>query len=258
MEKGRDITEGGAKYNSTGGATFGIGTLVDSLAAVKYMVYDKKLCTARELYDAVSANWEGYELLRQRVINEAPHYGNGDPYADELASWAIDLFTGRLNSYVGARGGHRAGIYSAGAHVLQGFQTYATPNGRRSGEPVSDGASPSQGADRKGPTGVARSIIALHPYNFGNGLQFCMKFHPAGVRGKDGTEKLRHFVSAFFDEGGMQIQYNVVDSDTLRQAQARPEEYRDLVVRVAGFSAYFVEICKDLQDDLINRTDIRV
>ena len=150
------------------------------------MVYDKKLCTARELYDAVLANWEGYELLRQRVMNEAPHYGNGDPYADELASWAIDLFTGRLNSYVGARGGHRAGIYSAGAHMMQGFQTYATPNGRRSSEPVSDGASPSQGADRNGPTGVARSIIALHPYNFGNGLQI---LHEVPSRKRARTKK---------------------------------------------------------------------
>jgi pyruvate formate-lyase/glycerol dehydratase family glycyl radical enzyme len=256
MESGCDITAGGAKYNSTGGATFGVGTLVDSLASIKYMVYDKRLCTARELYDAIMADWNGYELLRRRIMNEVPHYGNGDPYADELASWAIDLFTGRLNSYVGVRGGHRAGIYSAGAHVREGSRTHATPNGRRSGEPVSDGASPSQGADRNGPTGVARSVIALHPHNFGNGLQFCMKFHPASVRGQDGTEKLRQFVSTFFDEGGMQIQYNVVDSDTLKQAQARPEEYRDLVVRVAGFSAYFVELCSDLQNDLINRTEI--
>lgn len=256
MESGRDLMMGGAKYNSTGGATLGVGTLADSLAAIKYIVYDKKLCTARELYNAVLANWEGYELLRQRIINKVPHYGNGDPYADELASWAIDLFSSRLNTYVSARGGHRAGIYSAGAHIMHGYQTYTTPNGRRNGEPVSDGASPSQGRDTYGPTGVARSIIALHPYNFGNGLQFCMKFHPTSIRGENGNEKLWQFVSTFFNEGGMQIQYNMVDADTMRQAQARPEEYRDLVVRVAGFSAYFVELHRDLQDDLISRTDI--
>jgi pyruvate formate-lyase/glycerol dehydratase family glycyl radical enzyme len=258
MESGRDLMIGGAKYNSTGGATLGVGTLADSLAAIKYMVYDRKLCTAHEIYDAVLANWEGYEPLRQRIMNEVPHYGNGHPYADELASWAIDLFSGRLNAYVSARGGHRAGIYSAGAHIMHGYQTHATPNGRRSGEPVSDGASPSQGSDRNGPTGVAKSIIALHPHNFGNGLQFCMKFHPTTLRGKDGNEKLQQFVSTFFDEGGLQIQYNMVDSDTLRQAQASPEDYRDLVVRVAGFSAYFVELHKDLQDDIISRTDIHM
>lgn len=256
MEKGADITAGGAKYNSTGGATFGVGTLADSLTAIKYMVYDKRLCTARELHDAVLANWEGYELLRRRIMNEAPHYGNGDPYADELAAWAIDLFSGRLNSYVSARGGHRAGIYSAGAHMMQGYETHATPNGRKSFEPVSDGASPSQGADTCGPTGVARSILALHPHNFGNGLQFCMKLHPTSVRGPEGTNKLRQFVSAFFTQGGMQIQYSVVDSETLKEAQAKPEEYRDLVIRVAGFSAYFVELYRDLQNDLIRRTDI--
>ncbi len=258
MENGRDLTAGGAKYNSTGGATYGLGTVFDSLAAIKYMVYDKKLCSSRELYDAVMANWEGCEPLRQRIMNEVPHYGNGDGYVDELASWGIGLFSGRLNSYVSARGGHRAGIYSAGANILQGRETHATPNGRRSGEPVSDAASPSHGADRNGPTGVASSIIALHPYNFGNGLQFTMKFHPTSLRGRDGTEKLRQFVSAFFDQGGMQVQYNVVDSDTLRKAQAKPEEYRDLVVRVAGFSAYFVELCRDLQNDLIKRTDIQL
>ncbi len=258
MENGRDLTAGGAKYNSTGVATLGVGTLFDSLAAIKYMVYDKKLCSARDLYDAVMADWEGHEQLRQRIINEVPHYGNGDAYVDELGSWAIGLFTDKVNSSIGARGGYRAGIYSAGAHVAHGYQTYATPNGRRSGEPVSDGASPSQGCDRNGPTGVANSIIALHPYNFGNGMQFCMKFHPISLRGKDGNEKLRQFISAFFKEGGMQVQYNVVDSKTLRQAQAKPEEYRDLVVRVAGFSAYFVELYKDLQNDLISRTEIQI
>ena len=258
MENGRDMMLGGAKYNSTGSAILGIGTLADSLAAIKYMVYDNKLCTARELYDAVMANWEGYEPLRQRMINEVPHYGNGDPYADELAGWVADLFSSRTNAYVSARGGHRAGIYSAAAHIPTGYQTYATPDGRRNGQPVSDAASASQGADKNGPTGVVKSILTLHPSNFGNGLQFNMKFHPSALQGKEGTEKMKQFVETFFDEGGMQLQYNVVDSDTLRKAQASPDDYRDLVVRVAGFSAYFVELYEDLQNDLIIRADIQI
>ncbi|NLM46160.1 MAG: hypothetical protein GX200_05110 [Firmicutes bacterium] len=255
MESGRDMMLGGAKYNSTGSACIGIATAIDSLVAIKYLVYDKKICTARELYDAIMANWEGYELLRERARNEVPYFGNGDPYADEIASWVSDLFTTRINNYIGPRGIHRAGIYSAGANVQQGYLTYATPNGRKAGEPVSDAASPTQGADKNGPTGVIASNIALHPYNYGNGLQFNMRFHPSSVEGEEGTAKLKQLVETFFELGGMQLQYNVVSADTLRKAQANPEEYRDLVVRVAGFSAYFVELYKDLQDDIIRRTE---
>jgi formate C-acetyltransferase len=258
MENGRDMMAGGAKYNSTGVAILGVGTIADSLSAIKYMVYDKKLCPAQELYDAVMANWEGYELLRQHIINKVPHYGNGDPYADELAGWVADLFSRRANTNEGPRGKHRAGIYSAAANIIQGYKTFATPDGRRNGQPLSDAASASQGADKSGPTGIAKSILALHPSNFGNGLQFNMKFHPSSLRGEDGNKKLLQFVSTFFNEGGMQLQYNIVDSDTLRKAQANPEDYRNLVVRVAGFSAYFVELYEDLQNDLISRTDINM
>ncbi|MDR2664726.1 MAG: hypothetical protein LBC21_00415 [Oscillospiraceae bacterium] len=255
MESGRDMMLGGAKYNSTGGAAIGMATAIDSLLAVRYLVFDRKLCSARELYDAVMANWEGHESLRQLAINDVPYYGNGEGYADEIASWVSDLYSGRYNSYIGPRGGHRAGIYSAGIHVAFGYGTHATPNGRKAGEPVSDGISPSQGADRCGPTGVARSVIAIHPRNYGNGIQFCIKLHPSSVAGREGNEKLRQYIQAFFDEGGMQVQYNVVSSDILRQARENPGEYRDLVVRVAGFSAYFVELHGGMQNDLIRRTD---
>jgi formate C-acetyltransferase len=256
MESGKDIMLGGAKYNAVGGAAIGIGTCIDSLIAIKYLVYDKKICTARELYDAVMANWEGYEPLRQRAVNEVPYYGNGDSYADEIAGRVSSLFADRYKSYVGPRGTHNIiGIYSAGAHIMVGHDTGATPNGRFAHEPVSDGASPTQGADKNGPTGVARSILAMHPEKYNNGLQFCMKFHPSCVEGSEGTAKLHHFIHTFFEEGGMQIQYNVVSADMLRDAQKNPEEYKDLVVRVAGFSAYFVELSDAIQNDLIRRTD---
>jgi len=255
MENGRDLMLGGAKYNSTGGAAIGMATAVDSLIAIKYLVFEKEICTARELYDAVMANWEGHEVLRQRVVNEVPYYGNGDPFADEIAGWVSDLYSNRYNSYIGPRGVHRAGIYSAGIHVAFGYGTYATPNGRKAGEPVSDGISPSQGADRAGPTGIAASIIAIHPSNYGNGIQFCIKFHPSSVQGESGTEKIRQYISAFLEQGGMQVQYNVVSSEMLKQAQKNPDEYRDMVVRVAGFSAYFVELHDGMQNDLIRRTD---
>jgi pyruvate formate-lyase/glycerol dehydratase family glycyl radical enzyme len=258
MESGHDMMWGGAKYNSTGVATMGVGTLVDSLSAIKYMVYDKKLCSARQLYDAVMANWKGHELLRQRILNEVPHYGNGDPYADEIASWALGVFSRKANSLVGPRGQHQAGLYSAAANVPYGYMTWATPNGRRNGEPLSDAASPSHDTEKNGPTGVMQSILSLDPSQFGNGLQFNMKFHPSSVAGSEGNEKLRQLVSAFFAQGGQQVQYNVIDSNVLRAAQTKPEDYRDLVVRVAGFSAFFVELYEDLQNDLIARTEICV
>ncbi|HYX05932.1 MAG TPA: pyruvate formate lyase family protein, partial [Bacteroidales bacterium] len=256
MENGRDMMHGGAKYNSTGTVILGIATAVDSLSAIRYMVYDKKLCTAKELYDAVMADWKGYELLRQQVVNEAPHYGNGDPYSDEIASWVADLYTSRTYTYENSRGKYRPGIYSAGAHVLHGYQTWATPDGRFNGQPISDSASPSRGAIKNGPTGVARSILALNPSNFSNGLQFNIKFHPSSVEGAAGTEKMKQFIKSFFKQGGMQLQYNIVDADTLKQAQANPDDYKDLVVRVAGFSAYFVELYEDLQNELINRSEV--
>lgn len=258
MESGHDMMWGGAKYNSTGVATMGVGTLVDSLAAIKYMVYDKKLCSGRRLLDAVLADWKGHELLRERIKNEAPHYGNGDPYADELAGWALGLFSGKVNSHVGPRGVHQAGLYSAAANIPYGYMTYATPNGRRDREPLSDAATPSNDSEKNGPTGVMRSILALDPSRFGNGLQFNMKFHPTSLQGAEGNEKLRRLVEAFFEQGGQQVQYNVIDSKVLRAAQAKPEEYRELVVRVAGFSAYFVELYEDLQDHLIARAELCV
>jgi formate C-acetyltransferase len=258
MENGKDMMLGGAKYNSTGMAILGVGTIVDSLSAIKYMVYDKKLCKAKELYDAVIADWEGHELLRERIINEVPHFGNGDLYADELATWVADLYSNRVNSYKGPRGGYRAGIYSAGAHVLYGYATWATPDGRHTGQPISDSASPSQGIVKNGPTGIARSILALNPSNFGNGLQFNMKFHPSSLKGEQGTEKMKQFIRSFFDQGGMQLQYNVVDAETLRQAKESPDDHRDLVVRVAGFSAYFVELYEDLQNEIITRSEVNI
>ncbi|MCQ2451517.1 MAG: hypothetical protein MJ075_00060 [Oscillospiraceae bacterium] len=255
MESGRDMMVGGAKYNSCGFAVKGLGTAIDSLAAVRYLVYDKKLCTARELYDALLNNWEGCESLRQAAKN-APAFGNADPYVDELASWLSDMFSQRVSGYTGPRGPFQAGAYSAGGHVASGYRVPATPNGRRSGEALSDGASPTQGADRCGPTGVAGSILALHPERYWNGIQFNMKFHPSCVQGQEGIEKMRSFVQSFFRMGGTQVQYNIVSSDTLRKAQANPDEYRDLVVRVAGFSAFFVELVPDLQNDLIRRTEV--
>ncbi len=255
LESGKDMVYGGAKYNSTGLACHGVGTAVDSLSAIRYLVFDKKLCTGQELLDAVCNNWEGAEHLRLAAVNEAPKFGNGDPETDALAAWLSNLFTRRVNRMSGPRGGFRAGIYSAGGNLATGRATWATPDGRHTGEVVSDGASPTHGADKNGPLSVLRSILSLNAENYHNGLQFCIRFHPSCFSRSDGIHKFRAMLETFFREGGMQLQMNIMDADTLRDAQAHPEDHRDLVVRVAGFSAYFIELHRDLQNDIILRTD---
>lgn len=256
MESGKDVMNGGAKYNSTGNAGIAIGNIADSLAVVKYMVYDKKLVTARELYDAVMTNWEGKEELRQRILNEAPHYGNDDQYADQFARWASDVYGNAINSATGPRGRWAAGLYPVTAHVLFGMFTGASPDGRKAGEPLSDGISPVQQLDRNGPTATLKSVVAIDQKKFSNGTLLNMKFHPTALANEGGKEKLISLIKTYFALGGMELQFNIVSSKVLRAAQQNPEEHRDLVVRIAGFSAYFVELFKASQDDIIRRTEL--
>ena len=258
MEKGADVTWGGAKYNSTGCSGIGCANVADSLSAIKYLVYDTKRYTPREFYDAVMSNWEGLEPMRQVVRNEVPRYGNGDPYVDELAQWAMDVFADRIREGTGPRGRFRPGIYPVSAHIAFGDRTFATPDGRLAHEPLSDGVSPEQGLDKNGPVAILNSVSMLHHDHFTNGTLLNMKFHPKALEGEDGAKKLRILLETFFQKGGMHVQYNVVSSETLRKAQSNPDEYKDLVIRIAGFSAYFVELYKELQDDLIRRTDIQM
>ena len=256
MEKGMDCTWGGAKYNSYGGTASGLATIADSLTAIKYMVFEKKLCTAREMYDAIMANWEGYEELRQTIINEVPHFGNADPYADEMMKWVCDTYYEICKKCYSERASvYKAGLYSAADHIAQGYTTWATPDGRRTGEPIADAASPVQGRDRNGPTAVCISATCYDHKKFVNGVCLNLRIHPSALNGEDGKQKLRQLTQAYFNRGGLEIQYNIVDAETMRAAQKDPESYRDLVVRIAGYSAYFVELGRDGQDDLIRRTE---
>ena len=255
LESGTDCTSGGAKYNSCGSASVGVGTVGNSLAAIKWAVFDEKICTAQEFFDAWMAGWEGHEDLRQKVINKAPHYGNGIEWVDELTAWAMDVYAQKYNSGEFRRGKMKAGLFSVSAHIPMGKGTIATPDGRLGGTPLSDGISPSQATDKFGPTPILHAAAGLNQSEEYNGTLLNMKFHPNAVVGDEGREKLIRLVQTYFNQGGMHIQYNVVSSDTLRDAQKHPDQYRDLVIRIAGFSAYFVELYKELQDDLISRTD---
>jgi formate C-acetyltransferase len=256
MENGMDVTKGGAKYNSTGMSGIGSSNVGDGLSVIKYLIYDTKKYSSREFYDAVLSNWEDNEPMRQEVLNVAPHFGNDDPYADELTVWATDIFSEYANQGVGSRGNYRPGLYPVSAHVAFGKMTAATPDGRMAQEPLSDGVSPKQGLDKNGPVAVLKSVGKIHHINNGNGTLLNMKFHPKTMEGAETTDKFIDMVQTYFDMGGMHLQYNIMGSDTLRAAQENPEAYKDLVIRVAGFSAYFVELYKDLQDDIISRTDL--
>ena len=256
MEQGKDIVCGGAKYNSYGSTAVGLATVADSLTTIRYMCFDKKLCTTRELYDAFMANWEGYEVLQQQILSQVPHYGNGDPYADEQMQWVVDAYYDMCKECYSNRSRiFKGGMYSAASHVAQGYTTWATPDGRKAGVPIADAASPAQGRDCCGPTSVLSSALSFEHGKFMNGLALNIRIHPSALSTEEGVQKLRTMTQTYMDQGGMEVQYNIVSSETMRAAQARPEAYRDLVVRIAGYSAYFNELSLDCQNDLISRTE---
>jgi formate C-acetyltransferase len=256
MEKGKDVVAGGAKYNSYGGTATGLATLADSLSTIKYMCFDKKLCTTRELYDAWMADWKGYEVLRQRILAEVPHYGNADPYADEELKWCVDLYYRLCQECHSTRSKvYKSGLYGASDHVAQGYITFATPDGRRTGEPLADAMSPAQGRDKNGPTSVFESTVTFDHHNYMGGIALNLRLHPSVLSNEAGMTKVREMTKNYFENGGLEVQYNVVDTDTLREAQKNPSAYRDLVVRIAGYSAYFIELGTDLQNDIISRNE---
>ena len=256
MEQGIDCTAGGCKYNSYGGTAVGLATIGDSLTTIKYMCFDKKLITTRELYDAVMANWEGYEPLRQRILTEVPHYGNADPYADEELMWVVDLYYSICKGFSSQRSRvYKGGMIGASEHIQQGEASWATPDGRRAGDPTADAISPAQGRDRSGPTAIFSSSAGWDQSRFMGGLALNLRMHPSVLSGDDGVTKLRDMTKEYFANGGLECQYNVVDTDTLRAAQEAPGSYHDLVVRIAGYSAYFIELSEEMQNDIISRNE---
>ena len=256
MESGKDVTWGGAKYNEYGGTATGLATVADSLSAIKYMCFDHDYCTLREMYDACMANWVGYEELQARVIKEAPHFGNGDDEADAMMDWVTNAYYEMCKGIYSKRTKtFKAGLYGASDHVAQGYVTWGTPDGRQNPNPIADGASPCQGRDTNGPTAVLASANKYQHNKFMDGMALNIRIHPSALSRQDGIDKLRELTKAYLAEGGMEVQYNVVSTETMKDAQIDPEKYRDLVVRIAGYSAYFVELNKDQQDDLISRTE---
>ncbi len=258
MESGRDVTQGGAKYNSTGMAGIALGNAADSLQMISHLVFETKKCTAAELHEALLNNWVGYESLLEYINTKAPHYGNGDAHADRFVKPICDWFADCVTACVGPRGNHyAAGMYPVTTNVIFGRITPATADGRVSGQPLADGISPRQGLDTHGPTALLRSILQFdNQHRYSNGTLLNMKFDPNTVKTEADIRKLATLMQTYFAAGGMELQINIVDAKTLRAAREAPKEYADLVVRVAGFSAYFVELSKAGQADLISRTEL--
>ena len=256
MESGKDVSEGGAKYNSYGGTATGMATVGDSLTALKYMVFDKKIVSGKEFLDALLANWEGYEPLRQRIINEVPHYGNADPYADVEQKYVMDTYYGISRAFHNARCKvYKCGMFGAADHVPQGEITWATPDGRKAGTPIADAMSPVQGRDTNGPTSVFLSSCCFDHTRYLDGMAVNLKIHPTSLNSDAGIDKLEDMTKTYFEDGGMEVQYNVVDAKTLRDAQKHPDQYHNLVVRIAGYSAYFVDMTEAMQNDVISRAE---
>jgi formate C-acetyltransferase len=257
VKRGLDITMGGARYNA--GPAFlgtGVADVSNSLAAVKKFVFDEKRVSMEDLLDALSANFEGYETLRLSLMNEAPKYGNDDNDVDQFALEVTEHSFRECQKYRSRRGCRFiSALYPVASHVPHGAVVGALPYGRKMCEPLADGVSPWRGTDLHGPTAALKSVAKIRHANHTAGTLYNMKFNPSVVDGERGTDNLIALVKSFFELGGFHLQFNIISADTLRRAQEHPERYGALMVRVAGYSAYFVHLSREMQDDIIARTE---
>jgi len=255
IQSGRDYNDGGARYNTSYIQGVGMGTITDSLTSIKYHVFDKQDYSFTEMLKALSDNFSGNDKLRFELINETPKYGNDDDYADDILKRIFESYFEIIDGRPNTKGGHfRINLLPTTCHVYFGSVIGATPDGRNAGEPLSEGISPVQGADRKGPTAVLKSAAKIDHLRTG-GTLLNQKFTPQIFEDEDSIIKLAHLIKAYFKMDGHHIQFNVVTAETLKKAQKNPEKYRDLIVRVAGYSDYFVDLGVDLQNEIIKRTE---
>jgi len=255
IKKAKDYNAGGARYNSRYIQAVGIGSITDSLSAIKYHVFDKKNLSFERLMEVLNANFEGYEKERLLFLNKTPKYGNDDDYADDIMLKVFNIAHDEINDRRTVNGGrYRIEMLPTTCHVYFGSVVGATPDGRKASVPLSEGISPVQGADRKGPTAVIKSASKMDHLRTG-GTLLNQKFTPKIVEGRDGLEKMKDLIRAYFKLDGHHIQFNIVSAETLREAQKNPEKYNNLIVRVAGYSDYFNNLNKSLQDEIIERTE---
>ena len=256
LEKGLDVTKGGAKYNLSGIQMIQIANLADSLAAMKKLVYDDGVIETGKLLKALQADFQGYEIIQTMLLNKVPKYGNDVEWVDRLgAKWA-EYFRERMKDYTNYRGGpYHTGMYTVSAHVPMGENVGTSPDGRNALTPLADGGmSPVYGRDLKGPTAVLKSVSRLNNSLTTNGGLLNMKFLPEFFQTKNGMNKFENFLRAFVDLKVPHIQFNVVRREDLQDAKIHPQLHKSLTIRVAGYTAYFVELAHKLQDEIIERT----
>lgn len=253
--KGKDYHNGGARYDTSYIQGVGLGTMADAVTAIKYHVFDKKTLAMEELMTALRDNFEGHERVRQMLLNKTPKYGNDDDYADRVMMVVFEAYFNTIDGRKNTRGGiYRINLLPTTCHVYFGSVIGATPDGREAHKPLSEGISPVQGADRRGPTAVIKSVAKMDHVRTG-GTLLNQKFTPQLLKDDEGLDQLVHLVRTYFKLDGHHIQFNVVDAATLRAAQKNPQQYRDLIVRVAGYSDYFCDLSEALQEEIIARTE---
>jgi len=255
VARAKDTHDGGARYNSTYIQGVGLGTITDALSAVRFHVYGRKAWTLDALVRMLDGDFKGHEPERQILIHKTPRYGNDDDQADGIMRRVFEAYFQAIDGRKNTKGGeYRINLLPTTVHVYFGSVTGALPDGRKSGQPLSEGISPVQGADRRGPTAVLQSAAKMDHGRTG-GTLLNQKFTPRLLADEAGMESLVRLIRTYFRMGGHHIQFNVVDAETLRAARERPQEHRDLIVRVAGYSDYFCDLSPELQDEIIARTE---
>lgn len=255
IANGKDYNDGGARYNSSYIQGVGLGSITDSLTAIRYHVFDKSDVTMNQLIQALRDDFVGHEALREVLWNGTPKYGNDDDYADAVMRRVFESYFALIDGRPNTRGGHfRISLLPTTCHIYFGSVVGGTPDGRHCGEPLSEGISPVQGADRKGPTAVLKSASKIDHLRTG-GTLLNQKFTPQILADDENLNKVAQLIRTYFKLDGHHIQFNVVTAETLRKAQQTPDQYRDLIVRVAGYSDYFVDLGVSLQNEIIARTE---
>ncbi len=255
IEKGMDLSRGGAEYNTGPGMNGnGVADFIDSITAVRHTIFHEKRFSMADLVAAVHADFKGHDLLQHELI-EAPKWGNNDDRADIVVSELSEFLGRKIGSFTGKLGNHKLpALYPVSSNVPQGMSVAALPSGRNAYKPLADGCSPSQGRDLLGPTAILQSLGKMPHECIDGGTLLNIKLTPGVAQGPEGKARLAGFLKAFLDLDVFHVQFNIVNHEILRCAQKRPEEYKSLLVRVAGYSAYFVELSEDIQEDILSRT----
>lgn len=255
VESGKSVQHGGAKYSTAGMYVTGPANLADCIVAIETCVFKDHDVTMDELIRACDTNFEGQERLRQLLLNKPEKYGNNQAHVDAVYKEMVDFIAENVQQWHDARGGYYAfGIDSQTMNIPHGQVTGALPDGRKAGEPFCDASSPMMGRDIHGPTATVKSVASMVDEKLHEGALYNLRFDPKGVQGENGLKIIEGVIKTYFDDGGQHIQINVVDNETLRKAQQNPENYKGLMVRVAGYMAYFTELDKSAQDTIIYRT----